>query len=66
LQRFAYLYERQLKPDVADIASIDLQYRNGVAVGWKTQKIEKTAQAAEKAEKVIKTEKVVKRSNRHT
>mgnify|MGYP006203396805 FL=1 len=38
LQRFAYLYERQLKPDVDNIASIDLRYRNGVAVGWKEQK----------------------------
>lgn len=37
LQRFAYLYRRQLAPDVAKIASIDLRYRNGVAVGWKTQ-----------------------------
>lgn len=38
LQRFAYLYERQLKPDAENIASIDLRYRNGVAVGWKVQK----------------------------
>lgn len=38
LQRFAYLYERQLKPDAGNIASIDLRYRNGVAVGWKVQK----------------------------
>ncbi|MFN3587517.1 MAG: cell division protein FtsQ/DivIB, partial [Moraxellaceae bacterium] len=35
LQRFAYLYERQLKPDLARIQSVDLRYRNGVAVGWK-------------------------------
>lgn len=35
LQRFAYLYERQLKPDVANIATVDLRYRNGVAVGWR-------------------------------
>lgn len=35
LQRFAYLYERQLKPDAARISSVDLRYRNGVAVGWK-------------------------------
>jgi cell division protein FtsQ len=38
LQRFAYLYERQLKPDAENIASIDLRYRNGVSVGWKVQK----------------------------
>lgn len=36
LQRFAYLYERQLKPDAANISTIDLRYRNGVAVGWRT------------------------------
>jgi cell division protein FtsQ len=38
LQRFAYLYERQLAPDIARIATIDLRYRNGVAVGWKMEK----------------------------
>jgi cell division protein FtsQ len=38
MQRFAYLYERQLKPDAGNIASIDLRYRNGVAVGWKVQR----------------------------
>lgn len=37
MQRFAYLYDRQLKPDAGNIASIDLRYRNGVAVGWKGQ-----------------------------
>lgn len=35
LQRFAYMYERQLKPDAANIASVDLRYRNGVAIGWR-------------------------------
>lgn len=35
LQRFAYLYERQLKPDAANIATVDLRYRNGVAIGWR-------------------------------
>lgn len=43
LQRFAYLYERQLKTDAVNIASIDLRYRNGVAVGWRIQKTQKTA-----------------------
>jgi len=38
MQRFAYLYDRQLKPDAGNIASIDLRYRNGVSVGWKVQK----------------------------
>jgi len=41
LQRFAYLYDRQLKPDAANIASIDLRYRNGVSVGWKVQRNQK-------------------------
>lgn len=36
MQRFAYLFERQLKPDASNIASVDLRYRNGVAIGWKT------------------------------
>lgn len=35
LQKFSYLYERQLKPDAARIASVDLRYRNGIAIGWK-------------------------------
>lgn len=35
LQRFAYLYQRQLKPDAGNIATVDLRYRNGVAIGWR-------------------------------
>jgi cell division protein FtsQ len=35
LQRFVYLYDRQLRPDAGNIATIDLRYRNGVSVGWK-------------------------------
>lgn len=35
LQKFSYLYERQLKPDAARISSVDLRYRNGIAIGWK-------------------------------
>lgn len=38
LQRFAYLYQRQLMPDAENIERIDLRYRNGVAVGWKVEK----------------------------
>ena len=38
MQRFAYLYDRQLKPDADNISSIDLRYRNGVSVGWKVQR----------------------------
>lgn len=45
LQRFAYLYQRQLEPDAANITSIDLRYRNGVAVGWKLEKSLKNVQS---------------------
>lgn len=43
LQRFAFLYQRQLAADAANIASVDLRYRNGVAVGWKFGKSQKNA-----------------------
>lgn len=45
MQRFAYLYQRQLAPDAANIASVDLRYRNGVAVGWKLEKSLKNAKS---------------------
>jgi cell division protein FtsQ len=45
MQRFAYLYQRQLAPDVAAIASVDLRYRNGIAVGWKLEKSLKNAKS---------------------
>lgn len=35
LERFTLLYDRQLASDVGSIASIDLRYRNGVAIGWR-------------------------------
>ncbi len=35
LQQFLWLYERELKPYADRIASIDLRYRNGLAVAWK-------------------------------
>lgn len=35
LERFTVLYDRQLASDVGSIASIDLRYRNGVAIGWR-------------------------------
>ena len=35
LQRFLWLYERELTPYADRIASIDLRYRNGLAVAWK-------------------------------
>ena len=43
LQRFAYLYDRQLKPVAANMVLIDLRYRNGVSVGWKTPISQKVA-----------------------
>ncbi|RZU35378.1 cell division protein FtsQ [Fluviicoccus keumensis] len=35
LQRFFWLYEKQLKPYADRIARVDLRYRNGLAVSWK-------------------------------
>lgn len=35
LERFTLLYDRQLASEVGSIASIDLRYRNGVAIGWR-------------------------------
>ena len=35
LQLFLTLYERELRPYAERIASIDLRYRNGLAVAWK-------------------------------
>lgn len=36
LQRLLWLYPKVLAPYAERIASIDLRYRNGLAVGWKT------------------------------
>ena len=35
LERFTVLYDRQLASDIGSIASVDLRYRNGVAIGWR-------------------------------
>ena len=35
LQRFTLLYDHQLAADIANIARVDLRYRNGVAIGWR-------------------------------
>lgn len=35
LQRFLWLYQRELVPYADRIASVDLRYRNGLAVAWK-------------------------------
>lgn len=35
MQRFLWLYQQQLQPYSDHIASIDLRYRNGLAVAWK-------------------------------
>lgn len=45
LQRFVYLYERQLMPDADSIASVDLRYRNGISVAWKANKFQKNLSA---------------------
>lgn len=45
LQRFVYLYERQLMPDADSIASIDLRYRNGISVAWKADRFQKNLSA---------------------
>lgn len=43
LQRFTHLFIKQLAPDVSNIATIDLRYRNGVSVGWRPEKILKNS-----------------------
>ncbi|MCP5160956.1 MAG: FtsQ-type POTRA domain-containing protein [Hahellaceae bacterium] len=35
LARFAKVYTRVLKPNVSDVAQIDVRYTNGIAVRWK-------------------------------
>lgn len=35
MRRFVSAYEKTLKPDIANIARIDLRYANGLAVGWR-------------------------------
>ena len=36
MRRFVAIYETTLKPQIANIARIDLRYANGLAVGWRT------------------------------
>ena len=36
MRRFVAIYEKTLKPQIANIARIDLRYANGLAVGWRT------------------------------
>ncbi|MDP3846416.1 MAG: cell division protein FtsQ/DivIB [Pseudomonas sp.] len=35
MRRFVAVYEKTLKPEIANIAHIDLRYANGLAVGWR-------------------------------
>lgn len=35
MRRFVAAYEKTLKPEIANIARIDLRYANGLAVGWR-------------------------------
>ena len=35
MRRFVAVYEKTLKPEIANIARIDLRYANGLAVGWR-------------------------------
>ena len=35
IERFLFLYEKQLLPLIDDVAMIDMRYRSGVAVKWK-------------------------------
>ena len=39
MERFSTVFESTLKPRLAEIQSVDLRYRNGVAVKWTDQKI---------------------------
>lgn len=35
MRRFVAVYEKTLKPQIANIARVDLRYANGLAVGWR-------------------------------
>lgn len=35
MRRFVAVYDKTLKPEIANIARIDLRYANGLAVGWR-------------------------------
>lgn len=45
LERFTLVYHKLLAPRASDIASVDLRYSNGLAIGWRTPH---TSQVGEK------------------
>jgi cell division protein FtsQ len=45
MRRFVAVYEKTLKPEVANIARIDLRYANGLAVGWRQPLLASAANA---------------------
>lgn len=43
MRRFVAVYEKTLKPEIANIAHVDLRYANGLAVGWRQPLLGSTA-----------------------
>lgn len=52
LQAFADAYERHLKDKQIQIASVDLRYTNGMAVGWRTEPVDSEKNKATESAKV--------------
>lgn len=46
MRRFIAIYEKTLKEQITNIASIDLRYANGLAVGWRAPAAPTAAQPA--------------------
>ena len=46
MRRFIAIYEKTLKEQITNIASVDLRYANGLAVGWRTPAAPTAAQPA--------------------
>jgi cell division protein FtsQ len=46
MRRFIAIYDKTLKDQITNIASIDLRYANGLAVAWRDPNAQPTAQAA--------------------
>ncbi|WP_416426824.1 cell division protein FtsQ/DivIB [Pseudomonas sp. App30] len=46
MRRFIAIYDKTLKDQITNIASIDLRYANGLAVAWRDPNAKPTAQAA--------------------
>jgi cell division protein FtsQ len=45
MRRFVAVYDKTLKPEIANIARVDLRYANGLAVGWRQPLLGETANA---------------------